>query len=149
MADGSIELKNDVHRIAFIRWVFKQCMQSEPSDTDCTRAVFVTSYRGAYGIAGYVITINGSPPYATILIEPSTPLMLLRSLGGRIQKGDGYGSPSPSDRCKKHRLFAEMLVFLKGWGLFKIDHIGAGIERYELGEDGLPRYIPIPWKGSL
>jgi hypothetical protein len=38
------------------------------SADDLTRPVFVTPYEGAYGCAGYVISVNGTPPRTVLLV---------------------------------------------------------------------------------
>ena len=35
---------------------------------DLSRKVIVTPYEGAYGIAGAIVTVNGSPPCALVLV---------------------------------------------------------------------------------
>jgi len=39
------------------------------SEDELRRPIFVTPYPGAYGVAGYVVTIEGTPPRGTFVVD--------------------------------------------------------------------------------
>lgn len=97
-------------RAAFIAWAFA-LVGDQPRGDDQARDVYVASYHGCYGLAGYVLTVNGSPPRATVIIEPASGhLVALR--GGRIVRGsaDALGSTS-------RQRYAEAIAWLGRFGL--------------------------------
>ena len=60
---------------------------------DYARPVHVTPYDGAYGNAGYVITINGSPPLTTFLLQHSGRMLVGITTGGRSRYAtEHYGN---------------------------------------------------------
>lgn len=68
-------INDNDERAAFIHWAFG-LFGLRPYGDDCEREVHMTAYDGCYGRAGYVLTINGSPPRATIVVEPASGRML-------------------------------------------------------------------------
>lgn len=62
------------HRLIEEAWLCRQRLQTNrgrvvvPED-ELRRPVYVTPFDGAYGVAGYVVTINGSPPRLIALVE--------------------------------------------------------------------------------
>lgn len=40
---------------------------------DVDREIFISPYNGAYGQAGWVIAVQGTPPHGTILFQRDTP----------------------------------------------------------------------------
>lgn len=70
---------------AFVRWTYA-LFGYVPTADDCDRSIFASAYHGCYGLAGYVLTINGSPPRATILIEPASGRMVALA-GDRVVRG--------------------------------------------------------------
>ncbi|MBI5865870.1 MAG: hypothetical protein HZB38_15485 [Planctomycetes bacterium] len=98
-------------RAEFIRWAFG-LFGSRPSDDDCNRPVHVARYDGCYGPAGYVITVNGSPPRATVLIEPASgQVVAMRQ--DHVVRGSNYIGASLAAR----RRYAEALEWLRRFGL--------------------------------
>lgn len=65
-------------RARFIRWawgLFRH--RPDPHDPiDLTRPIYVAEYQGHYGFAGYVLTVEGSPTKATILVDFSNQAMI-------------------------------------------------------------------------
>lgn len=80
----ALALAPDDHA-AFVRWAYG-LFGFVPTADDCERSLFATPYPGCYGHAGYVLTIDGSPPRATILIEPASGRMVALA-GDRIVRG--------------------------------------------------------------
>lgn len=52
------------------------------------RDIIITPYDGAYGWAGVVITVNGSPPRGTFLVRNSGPLVIVGNTGTRTVTSD-------------------------------------------------------------
>lgn len=52
----------------FVRVAMKACGDCAASE-DLNRVIRVTPFEGAYGTAGYVIAVEGSPPRALLLLE--------------------------------------------------------------------------------
>lgn len=50
-----------------VRTIYK-LVRRTPRETELDRHIVITPYNGAYGLAGYVITVNGSPPRGTLLV---------------------------------------------------------------------------------
>lgn len=98
-------------REGFIRWAYG-LFGSMPSDDDCNRPVHVVGYYGCYGPAGYVITVNGSPPRATVLIEPASGQMVAMRQD-HVVRGSNYIGASLAAR----RRYAEALEWLRRFGL--------------------------------
>lgn len=86
-------MKTDFANGEFVEWAFG-LFGEIPIRGDYERHIHVAEYEGSYGTAGYVMTINGSPPKATILVElSSNELVALRD--GRVRRGHGYvGGPA-------------------------------------------------------
>lgn len=98
-------------RAEFILWAYG-LFGSRPSDDDCNRPVHVARYDGCYGPAGYVITVNGSPPRATVLIEPASgQVVAMRQ--DHVVRGSSYVGASFAAR----RRYAEALEWLCRFGL--------------------------------
>lgn len=98
-------------RAEFILWAYR-LFGSRPSDEDCNRPVHVAGYDGCYGPAGYVITVNGSPPRATVLIEPASgQVVAMRQ--DHVVRGSNYIGASLAAR----RRYAEALEWLRRFGL--------------------------------
>lgn len=98
-------------RAEFIRWAYG-LFGSRPSDDDCSRPVHVAAYDGCYGPAGYVITVNGSPPRATVLIEPASG-QILAMRQDHVVRGSSYIGATLAAR----RRYAEALEWLGRFGL--------------------------------
>lgn len=45
------------------------CRRPKPSKSLALRKLAITPYDGCYGIAGYVLCLEGSPPVATVIVE--------------------------------------------------------------------------------
>ena len=45
------------------------CRRPKPSKRLAERELIITPYEGCYGVAGYVLCLEGSPPVATVIIE--------------------------------------------------------------------------------
>jgi hypothetical protein len=52
---------------AFVQVVFDY-LRINWTEDDLTRPVSITPYAGAYGRAGYVITVNGTPPRVVLMV---------------------------------------------------------------------------------
>jgi hypothetical protein len=66
-------------------------------DSDTKRSIRITPYAGAYGIAGYVCTLEGTPPPATVIVlsdnhgETADSLVIIKTTGARRVYTEGYG----------------------------------------------------------
>lgn len=98
-------------RAGFIQWAYG-LFGSMPSADDSNRPVHVVNYDGCYGLAGYVITVNGSPPRATVLIEPASgQVVAMRQ--DHVVRGSSYIGASLAARQR----YAEALEWLRRFGL--------------------------------
>jgi len=73
----------------------------------CQRDIIITPYEGAYGWAGVVITVNGSPPRGTVLVRKSGPMVFVGNTGTRTLT---------SDYADRHRPVTTVLSLLKTHG---------------------------------
>jgi hypothetical protein len=78
-----------------------------------TRPVYVTPFPGAYGVAGVVITINGSPTRGTTVVfkDGAAPAFL-----------DSHGGPKTLRTKKGTRIYNAAMELAKG-PLRSTDHI--------------------------
>lgn len=42
------------------------------NDSSANRAIHITSFTGAYGVAGYVLCVEGTPPWGTVVFNCGT-----------------------------------------------------------------------------
>lgn len=98
-------------RTAFVRWAYG-LFGFVPTADDCERSLFATQYPGCYGLGGHVLTIEGSPPRATILIEPASGQMVAIK-NDRILHGSDRDGASRAARLR----YRDALVWLERLGL--------------------------------
>jgi hypothetical protein len=75
---------------SYVKWAFG-LFGYKPIPDDLDREIFVTPFNGAYGIAGHIITIEGSPPRTTVAVLRGTQDMIA-FYQGRIVRGSMLAS---------------------------------------------------------
>lgn len=98
LGDHKLDL-SATQQAGLVRWAFG-LFGRKPSDEDCTRPVFAVAYPGCYGIAGYVFTVDGSPPRATIVIEPGSGTMFAMQNGRTVRGGRTAATRVAMDRYR-------------------------------------------------
>jgi hypothetical protein len=84
-------MQTSVKNRELVDWIFG-LMRTRPSGDDLDRPVEIASFDGRYGIAGYILAVNGSPPRATVVIQPSTYSMWVLLRDRPVIKGErGWG----------------------------------------------------------
>lgn len=89
----------------FIRIVYEFLDWPLPSDEDEGRNIVITPYEGAYGVAGHVIAIEGSPPRGVVYVASSETAIALGSAPSRaktFRRGDTPNSTKRLDRILKY-----------------------------------------------
>ena len=97
----------------WITWFFRTIKVPGMVSSDYLgRDVIVTPYEGAYGVAGYVVAINGSPPKGVAFVQTSSmQLWLVNPWRDRVVRGQGHSNSS------SHQRYAEAVVLLADLGV--------------------------------
>lgn len=96
---------------AFIRWAYGLFGRA-PCEDDLQREIHVAPFFGCYGLAGYVITVNGSPPRGTVIVQPASAEMVAMCSGALVRGSASVEAP----RIHKKR-YAEAVEWLARFGL--------------------------------
>ena len=96
--------------------------EGEPRGPDfMSRAVIITPFAGHYGLYGAVVTVNGSPPAATVVVtrlgRDTQPEVTAYDWSGRArvlktQQIDHYGGRKPTWRLREARAIVDYLTEL-------------------------------------
>ena len=68
-AATAIPAPMEVHDPDFIKWAFCALKFGNPGPDDLNREIIITPFAGNYGLAGYVMAVNGSPPKAIVVVD--------------------------------------------------------------------------------
>jgi hypothetical protein len=108
---SAIEMEPKLAR-EFADWALKEFKYQPLGHED--RPVYIQPYPGHHGLAGYVVTINGSPVRATVLVMLGMPLgrqILMTRDGKRFLRG------SVQEQGASLRRYEAVIAFLERAGV--------------------------------
>ncbi len=85
----------------FTRWAWNEAGFGVPSPDDLGRAVYLTELPGQYGLpAGWVLTVEGTPPKAMLLVLDHSGGECLLLIGDKRIRGRRWNGPTQERRLQ-------------------------------------------------